>query len=657
MIIENNKNRSIISWEFEKDQTRYSKYFNSCKGVFQGGGCKAIAYIGAYKRAYERGVFFSELAGTSAGSIIAALIAAGAKPKTIYDIVKNTDFNSLTKRVGKLNVLHSLYLYPIIKNIPKSIRQNLSKEAITRFGVFDSKKIEEFVENCLYNITGIHNIRFNQIVPDLNIICADLQMHGIKIWNKQNTPEESIAKAVSASCSIPIFFTPTENRYVDGGILSNLPNYIFSKEPHYNRVLCFRNSGENSKSLNSFGDYISSLIDTVVSGAIDIQQQFIHDSYNVLIKTGDISATDFDKIDESVIDDLVLSGAKAMDDFLDDEKSFVNNHQADSMPILHNEEQMYSMVSYLSLENHDEICVCCENTYWSWSLFLSIVKWIKGNTRVVVFTKNSVNRKHKIEEDSRTRMLKAMGCVLHEVESLPLYGFFFLDSGVWSGITYQTSDNLFCGTYFKNKLLNPILIELLNKLKSECGITGTSESSSVNKTNISMISINEDYILDKLKTEAIYSTADLSFENVELSQLIFMNPLIRALKYKQISLMFDIYKSWNIDKFGSAAFIFDNGKESLIGPPLVEEHNNKLYVIEGNTRCTYAYRHGYTKLRMVVARNVEKQLPCKQDDTTTIEQIIITDKKIKGAERYEDFDYTLFRHIEKALRPHDTYMI
>ena len=64
----------------------YTKYFDNCKAVFQGGGCKAIAYIGAYEEAYARGVFFSELAGTSAGAIIAAFIAAGATPKKLIEI-------------------------------------------------------------------------------------------------------------------------------------------------------------------------------------------------------------------------------------------------------------------------------------------------------------------------------------------------------------------------------------------------------------------------------------------------------------------------------------------------------------------------------------------------------------------------------------------
>ena len=228
--------------------------------------------------------------------------------------------------------------------------------------------------------------------------------------------------------------------------------------------------------------------------------------------------------------------------------------------------------------------------------------------------------------------------------------------GVSAQVTYQKSDDAFNGTYLKNKVFENIIDEILSSLKRKNNVTLTGKPGG-KKSTIAIKGVEEDEILRKLRDESTYASADLKFEDVELSKLTFMNPLIRALKYKQINLMFDMYGNLHIEKFGSAAFVFDNKKESLIGPPLVEEHNNKLYVIEGNTRCVYAYRHGISKLRMVVARGVDKELPCRQDDTSTIGQIIITDKKIKGVDRYKDFDYSLFRHIEKALRPPETYLI
>lgn len=41
--------------------TQATKHFKNCLGVFQGGGCKALAFVGAFKEAIARGVFFQVL--------------------------------------------------------------------------------------------------------------------------------------------------------------------------------------------------------------------------------------------------------------------------------------------------------------------------------------------------------------------------------------------------------------------------------------------------------------------------------------------------------------------------------------------------------------------------------------------------------------------
>ena len=46
-------------------------------GVFEGGGVKGIALAGAVSAANEQGYTFHEVAGTSSGAIVAALLAAG----------------------------------------------------------------------------------------------------------------------------------------------------------------------------------------------------------------------------------------------------------------------------------------------------------------------------------------------------------------------------------------------------------------------------------------------------------------------------------------------------------------------------------------------------------------------------------------------------
>src|SRR5690349_6403506 len=54
-------------------------------GVFKGGGAKGIVYAGALKAATERDVVFTAVAGSSAGAITAALVAADLDPSRLEE--------------------------------------------------------------------------------------------------------------------------------------------------------------------------------------------------------------------------------------------------------------------------------------------------------------------------------------------------------------------------------------------------------------------------------------------------------------------------------------------------------------------------------------------------------------------------------------------
>ncbi len=70
-----------------------TQFYSDCLGVFQGGGCRAAAYAGAYEAAHQLGVRFSEVAGTSAGAIVASLIAAGAEPPHLLKTLRTLVFS------------------------------------------------------------------------------------------------------------------------------------------------------------------------------------------------------------------------------------------------------------------------------------------------------------------------------------------------------------------------------------------------------------------------------------------------------------------------------------------------------------------------------------------------------------------------------------
>ena len=66
--------------------------------VFEGGGVKGIGFVGAVAVAEKQGLTWQNVAGTSAGAIVATLIAAGYTAKEMREILSNLDYNNFKDR-------------------------------------------------------------------------------------------------------------------------------------------------------------------------------------------------------------------------------------------------------------------------------------------------------------------------------------------------------------------------------------------------------------------------------------------------------------------------------------------------------------------------------------------------------------------------------
>jgi hypothetical protein len=53
---------------------------------------------------------------------------------------------------------------------------------------------------------------------------------------------------------------------------------------------------------------------------------------------------------------------------------------------------------------------------------------------------------------------------------------------------------------------------------------------------------------------------------------------------------------------------------------------------------------------------VSEELPFSQTKKYDVSNVLISDKELEGTERYKDFSYEKYRHIEECLRPYETYM-
>lgn len=204
--------------------------------VFEGGGVKAVAFVGAIKAAEEHGVRFHQIAGTSSGAIVSALLAAGYSADELIKLIEQTPFTDFLPR----SWLHR------IPAVGPAIRLMVKK------GMYSGQKLERWVEEKLAQ-KGIRT--FDQLPSGkLRIIASDISQgrllvlpDGIASYGI-DPAKLSIARAVRMSTSIPYFFDPVVLRkpprtrrkgesfaeqfiyIVDGGLLSNFPLWIYDEE-------------------------------------------------------------------------------------------------------------------------------------------------------------------------------------------------------------------------------------------------------------------------------------------------------------------------------------------------------------------------------------------------------------------------------------------
>ncbi|MCI8641322.1 MAG: hypothetical protein HFJ59_05595 [Clostridia bacterium] len=183
-----------------------------------GGGVKGAAHIGVLKALEENNVKIDYIGGTSSGSIVATLYAAGFPPDKIYEIFK--------KYCKKIKYIEG-------KNVLKLIFGLITTGKIKIDGMNSGKSIYKLINKVCNekNIKYISDIKFPLVIPSVNmntgeVICfTSKNIRGFSdntIFNN----DASIGKAVEASCSFPIIFSPCNYnniKLLDGGIRENSP--------------------------------------------------------------------------------------------------------------------------------------------------------------------------------------------------------------------------------------------------------------------------------------------------------------------------------------------------------------------------------------------------------------------------------------------------
>jgi NTE family protein len=212
--------------------------------VLEGGGVKGIGLVGAVLKLSQSGYAFPRVAGTSAGAIVAALVAAhqvAGKPlSNIEAIMAALDYNRFQDE-GRIEGL---------TGVPGKI-----VELLLHMGIAKGDYLVEWLGNVLADL-GVHTFadlaiseeqdpgtglppdqRFRLVVHTSDISRGALvRLPWDYPYYGKDPAAMRVVDAVRASMSIPFFFRPVsfptpdgKVTWVDGGMLSNFPITVFDR--------------------------------------------------------------------------------------------------------------------------------------------------------------------------------------------------------------------------------------------------------------------------------------------------------------------------------------------------------------------------------------------------------------------------------------------
>ena len=240
--------------------------------VFEGGGAKGIAFVGALDVLKEKGHKAARYIGTSAGAITATLCAAGYSPQEMLAAI-------LEKQDGKPRFTSFMDIPAAADFTPELRQKSLTMEALQDINLplipgRAEDRIDEFlINNLVANRTYSRLFSFIEcggfysgrtfldwireklavkgIAPDetlgsfeqkthadLSLCVTDTSDVELLVLNHRTAPDVPIANAVRMSMSIPFVWQEviwqadwgtymgrekTGNIIVDGGVLSNFP--------------------------------------------------------------------------------------------------------------------------------------------------------------------------------------------------------------------------------------------------------------------------------------------------------------------------------------------------------------------------------------------------------------------------------------------------
>lgn len=301
--------------------------------VFEGGGMKGLAYVGALEVLQEKGIYaqIERVAGASAGAIMALLLGLNYSAEDLRGLFWSLCFKDFLDDS-----------WGIVRD---------GRRLLFDYGWYKGERLRDFVARLIEQHTGTRHCTFAQWEQlrakkhfrELYIVGSNLSTGFSEIFSAQHTPHLRIADALRISMSIPLFFAAQRNArgdvYVDGGLLDNYPLHLFDQPPFWSaeengappynphtlgfrldagqRIAAFRHrAAPPRRDIRHFFDYTRALFEALLTQQDNRHLHSDDWQRTIYIDTLGVRTTDFD-IDEGTKRGLIESGTRHTRQYFD----------------------------------------------------------------------------------------------------------------------------------------------------------------------------------------------------------------------------------------------------------------------------------------------------------------------------------------------------
>lgn len=295
-----------------------------CDLVLEGGGVKGIGLVGAIEQLDKAGYTPRRVAGTSAGAIIGALVAAGMPVAQMIATMQALDYKKFRDEgfVDKLGVGGKTASLLFEQGVYEgSYFRNWLAEQLERLGVrtFADLKLSE---PWAAKLPAEQRYKLVVVASDISggrlaRLPWDYSRYGL------DPDKQLVADAVRASMSIPFFYEPVKldgQVLVDGGMLSNFPIDLFDSTPQWPtfgiKLSAKPDANMVANPIRNTFDFAKALLATMINAH---DQMHVDDpateARTMFVDTFKVKATDFD-IDAETQTKLYTSGQNTAKKFL-----------------------------------------------------------------------------------------------------------------------------------------------------------------------------------------------------------------------------------------------------------------------------------------------------------------------------------------------------